>query len=309
MILIVSGEDTYRSRERLQTLISAFKKKFDPNGYNIHTFVGPSLSFDDIQHAVGTVSFLAKKRLVIFEDFFKEKTSEAQKNILSFLTDRNSDEQVVIFYQSGDLPGASRLLGFAKKAKQEKFDALDDRALAAFITKEAKARELTLDRTAHDALISRIGTDLWTMVNVLDQLKAYAGIDTVRASDVSLFTETVIDENIFHFTDALGAKDVTGAVELLEDQLESGAHPLYVISMLVRQFRLLFQVRGGSDNLRALKMHPYVLQKTISQSKKFSDAEIARALSLLHELDMDVKGGMSKDPHTALTRFVVQVTT
>ena len=307
MILIVSGEDTYRSRQRMTTLVTAFKKKFDPNGYNIHSFSGPSVSFDDVQHAVSTVSFLAKKRLVAFEDFFKEKSSEAQKRILNFLTERDSEEQIILFYQSGGLPGASNALGFVKKAKKELFDLLDERELLAFILKEAKTRGVALDRTAQDALVTRIGPDLWTMTNVLDQLKAYAGKETVRASDVMLFTETVVDENIFHFTDALGAKDSTHAIELLEDQFESGAHPLYLVTMLVRQFRLLFQVRGSSD-LRSLKMHPYVLQKTVAQSRQFSDAEIARALSLLHELDRDVKGLMSKDPQTALTHFVVQVT-
>lgn len=291
----------------MTTLVAAFKQKFDPSGYNIHSFSGSSVSFDDVQHAASTVSFLAKKRLVIFEDFFKEKSSEAQKKILAFLTDRDSEDQVILFYQSGAIPGASNSLGFVKKAKKELFDLLDEHALVAFISKEAKARGMDLDRTAQDALVTRIGPDLWTLTNVLSQLKAYCGSETIRASDVMLFTETVVDENIFHFTDALGAKKSTEAIELLEDQLESGAHPLYLVTMLVRQFRLLFQVRGTTDP-GALKMHPYVLQKTIAQSKHFSDAEIAKALALLHELDMNVKGSMSKDPHTALVRFVTQVT-
>jgi len=312
MILIVSGEDTYRSRQRLHTLINAFKKKFDPNGYNVSSFSGGHVSFDEVQSAFGTMSFLASKRMLVFEDFFAPKTSEKQKQILGYLSERDNNDHIIVFWQGGDLPGASSRLKFVQAANTESFEQLEGAQLASWISNEAKVRNITLDQSAGRMLMERVAADLWTMSNVLDQLSAYAQakkVERVTEEMVREFTVTSYDENIFHLTDALAKKNSREALELLYDQLESGSHPLYILTMLVRQFRMLLQLAGpGGESLSAADVgaHPYAVQKARETLHQFTLSEILKAYRMLEEIDRKLKTG-EKDAETLFSRFMISV--
>lgn len=312
MIIIVSGTDTYRSRKRLRTLVDAFKKKFDPNGYNVSRFEGQHVSFDDVQAAFGTMSFLASKRMIVFEDFFSAKTSEKQKQILEYLADRDSDEHIIVFWQGGDLPGASGRLKIMKQVKLEQLQELEEAELVSWLRSEARTRNLQLDMQAGRLLMERVGPDLWSLSNVLDQLASYAQAQkTQDVTDemVRQFTSVAYDENIFHLTDALAQKNVRVALELLFDQLESGGHPLYILTMLVRQFRMLVQLAGpNGPELSAgdIGAHPYAVQKARETLQYFSLSEILRAYRMLEEMDVKLKTG-EKDAETLFSRFIYTV--
>jgi len=311
MILILSGADSYRSRKRLTVLIEAFKKKFDPKGYNISRFIGSNADFGSIQSAFSTMSFLGSKRLVVLEDFFTEKTSQNQKRVLEYLHDRDGDAHVIIFYQSGDLPGASSRLSFIKKAKHELFELLEGSALASWITREAGSRGLEFSMEAKRLFQERINGDLWIGTNVLDQLKALAASrkkGTISIDDVKQFTQISFDDNIFHLTDAIGKKQTQVALELLFDQLQSGSHPLYILTMLARQFRLLLQIvlEDGRATAESIGVHPYAFRNALAQSRYFSLEELRKAYKHLQMLDSDFKRG-EKDAETAFTQFIVSL--
>jgi len=312
MMIIVFGTDTYRSRKRLRALVDAFKKKFDPHGYNVSRFEGQHTSFDDIQVAFGTMSFLASKRMIVFEDFLSAKTSEKQKQIFEYLVTRDSDEHIIVFWQAGNLPGASGRLKIIKQAKLEEFQEFEEPELILWIRTEARARNLALDARAGRLLVERVGPDLWSLSNVLDQLSAYTQAkktSAVTGSMVTQFTSVAYDENIFHLTDALAQKNVRVALELLFDQLESGGHPLYVLTMLVRQFRMLVQLAGpNGSQLSAgdIGAHPYAVQKARETLQFFSLAEILRAYRMLEEIDIKLKTG-EKDAETLFSRFIYTV--
>lgn len=312
MIIIVSGEDGFRSRKRMHALVVAFKKKFDPNGYNVVRFDGPSISFDQVQSAFGTVSFLASKRMMVFENFFNAKTTDKQKQICDYLVERDSDDHIIVFWQLGELPGASSHMKIVKHAKGEQFDALEGSELASWIRSEAATRGLTLESRAGAALMERVGSDLWTMSNVLDQLSAFtkgSGAKAVTEEIAKRFSSTAYDENIFHLTDALAQKNTRVALELLFDQLESGSHPLYILTMLIRQFRMLVQLAGpNGDHLSPADIgaHPFAVQKARETLRDFSLPEILRAYRELETIDAKLKTG-EKDAETLFSRFVYSV--
>jgi DNA polymerase-3 subunit delta len=119
--------------------------------------------------------------------------------------------------------------------------------------------------------MERAGADPWLLANVIDQLASYCGTREATEKDIREFTQNSFDENIFHFTDALGARDTKRALELLFDQLQSGSHPLYILTMLIRQFRLLLAASlhptAGAEEFGA---HPFAFRKAKEESRKFS---------------------------------------
>lgn len=309
MVIMLFGEDTYQSRERLRVLVNAFKEKYDPSGINISRFSGSSVSFDDVQAGFSSVSFLATKRMIVFEDFFSAKSNEAQKNILNYLVERDSGDAVIIFWQSGALPGQSGRVKIAKDAKKEEFILVEGGRLTQWIRNYAKRIGLSLSPEGISLLHERVSSDLWSMKSILDQLQAYTGGERdATAEDVLLFTESVLDENIFHFTDAIAAKEETRALELLVDQLQKGNHPLYLLTMLIRQFRLFLQLSGSVHQTpQSLGVHPYVFQKASASVSSFSPDTLRTAYQQLETIDAQLKHG-EKDALTLFTRFVRVVT-
>lgn len=306
MTILLSGEDTYRSRKRLLQLIAAFKKKFDAGGHNIARFSGSSLTLQVLQGALGTQSLLSKKKMVIIEGLCGAKLTDSTKDVLGYVQTHASDDCIVVLYEQVALPKTTMKHKAFAKATCESFELLEGAALTRHLSQEAKEKGVVLDSAASRALVERIGSDTWMLATTLDQLRAFAKGKTVSESDVAAFTETAFDENIFHFTDALGRKDAQTSLQLMYDQLQLGSHPLYILTMLVRQFRLLLLVSEGGESLGSV--HPYVLQKSQTQARMFTPALLQEAFAELITMDAELKNGF-QDAETLLTRFIVRIAT
>ena len=93
----------------------------------------------------------------------------------------------------------------------------------------------------------------------------------------------------------------TQALKLLEEQYAAGLSEEYLIAMLVRQFKILLQIRDAIDaNLSQaemtsrLKLHPFVVKKGLSQARNFSADNLKRCLNELVGLDFFNKTGRSQ---------------
>jgi DNA polymerase-3 subunit delta len=145
-------------------------------------------------------------------------------------------------------------------------------------------------------------------------LLTYAGPErTVTEQDVQLLVSYAQEANIFHMVDALGKRDTRRAMELTEELLEGGRHPLYLLSMITRQFRILIQVKEllakgtSAEDIRALLgLHPFVQDKITRQAGNFSIEQLEAIFGQLHEVDAAVKSGQIED-ELALSLFVAEV--
>ncbi len=303
MIILISGKDSFRSRQRLKQLIAAFQKKFDPRGYNVARYSGKLLSLAALQGALGTQSLLGSKRMVVIEGLLGTKLAEAAKQVLAYLHDHDTNDCITILYEQVTIPKTTEKNPALKKATHEIFEELEGPALAKFIAALAKEKKIQLNPMASRMLAERVGSDTWMLATTLDQLAAYSKGKPVTEKDVALFTNTSYDENIFHFTDALGKKDMKTALQLLYDQLQLGSHPLYILTMLVRQFRLLLLVSQDAGELPGV--HPFVVQKSRQQARLFRPSVLRQAFRDLIQIDAELKGGF-QDAETLLTRFIIR---
>jgi len=153
----------------------------------------------------------------------------------------------------------------------------------------------------------------------------------ITETDIDLLVKSKIEANIFETIDALASKDKKKALELLHNQLEKGDDPFYIFSMYVYQFRNLLKIAGffaqgaapaggqGSASGRyfqgnakqyeiakTIKLHPFVVQKGIIQSRGFTLAQLKKTYKKLGEMDLQIKTGKI-DITLALDRFVVEI--
>ncbi|MFH1207493.1 MAG: DNA polymerase III subunit delta [Patescibacteria group bacterium] len=320
MIIFLYGADSYRARQRLRFYRDGFKKKYDPSGLNAVRLDGAKLAMEDFGKAVGSAGFLAKKRFITVENLISlNKNKKIQGDIIEYLDSEWADDNVLVFFEEhaparrGRRPGqtahtlADRLL----KERAEEFPLLAGEQLNAWIRAETKTRRGYIETPAILELASLVGSDLWTMSSEIDKLISLKAGQPITADDVRTTVRASFDENIFHLTDALAERDAKRSCALLHDQLQLGSHPLYILTMLVRQFRILLQVReiiGQEPNYYTvasrLKLHPFVAQKAIRDARKFTPEDLKTTYRRLLELDIALKSS----PHDPAVMFDLLIT-
>ena len=97
--------------------------------------------------------------------------------------------------------------------------------------------------------------------------------------------------------DAIGQRRGPVAQRELHKLLE-GSEPLYILSMIVRQYRLLLLAREMLDTRaaeteisKALGLHPFPTGKICAQARKFTLADLEHIYRRLLEYDVEIKTG------------------
>lgn len=327
MIFFLYGDDSYRSRVKLKQIEDKFKKT-DKSRVNFVRIDGEKNLWRNIEKEIIAPPFLHDKKLVIIENFLKKRGQKFDEAVIFLKGEKISDGTVVVFWEDSKPDLRTAIFKFLSQPKQaEKFDFLDAVKLRKWITEAAVEREIKIEPRAVEAIISLVGSDLWQMSGELDKLAAYSGgrkekNNLVTAEDVAIFVKGKFDENIFSLTDALGTKNKKLVFKILNEQIEAGLEEGYIFAMLVRQFRILLQIKelvsgdysflspndpGVKQKISLeLGLHPYVVQKTLYQAKIFSLGELKKIYSKLLVLDMKMKRG-NFNPRAFLDLFMAEV--
>lgn len=318
MIIFLYGEDTYRLREKLNQLKNKFIKEIDPTGGNIFVFDEDNVDSDKLKSSFFTISFLVKKKMVILERIgnFKKKISEEINNWFKKL---DEDKNLILIIwdesiESKPSKNKSDLISQLKKTKYSyEFPLLSDQKLKAWAEEEIEKKGGRINNEALDLLISHVGSDLWQMSQEISKLVSFKNKETINKDDVKLLTKARLDENIFHLVDAVGNKDKKMALRLINEQIESGISPIYLVTMLIRQFKILLQVKDVLENEKnsyniasEFSLHPFVIKKAVSQSQKYTLEELKKIYSQI--LDIDLKSKTTQlDPQVLLNLFVAKL--
>ena len=131
--------------------------------------------------------------------------------------------------------------------------------------------------------------------------------------DVQTLTPAGGEANIFAMVDAVGQRRGPAAQRELRRLLER-AHPQYVLTMIVRQFRLLLLARELLDARapeaeisQALGLKSYPTGKVCQQARSFSLPDLERIYRRLLDYDVDTKTGQM-EAAAALDTLVVALT-
>jgi len=305
MIILIYGDDTYRARKHLKTLTANFKDKHDPQNLNLSRVDGSKATFESLSKEFSSIPFLAKKRMVVVENFLNKKIEDAKEIIEHIL---KVEDSIVVFFEDSDLK-KNEFLKTIKKRKKDVFvynySSLRGYDLKQWVLGETKNLGIQIEPSAVEILIQNIGSDLWQMSNELQKLTAYC-LDKkiIGKADAQLMISNKLEENIFALTDALGNKDGKTSLRLFREMLELDPNKSeYILTMLARQFRILIQTKDfidGSqyatrdDVAKKFKLHPFVATKSVMQVKKFKLDELKQIYAKILEFENKQKTGRIK---------------
>lgn len=320
MIIFLYGEDSYRSRQKINEIIDRYRQKHK-TGFNLRriAFNPPAGrgEFDTFKKAVETQSMFDEKKLIIIENILGQKGGFLEE-ILGYLKRSGivkDKEVVVVFYESNKADKRGALFKFlvGKDISSQEFQVLDQRRLEGWIEKEVARRGGKIDPGATRKIGEDVGGDLWRLSGEIEKMVSFRQECPIRKEDVSLFIKPKINNNIFDTIEALARRDRKSALRLLCRHLDEGENEIYLLTMFIYQFRNLLVVKDLADQGlsyseigKRTKLHPFVVKKSFQQIKNFSADALKAIYRRLAELDMEIKTGKI-EPRAALEMVVLEI--
>ena len=312
MIIFLYGEDTYRSRQKLNEIVTKFRES-DPADMNLATLDMAVTKFADFSKAVTAMPFMGDKRLVVARGLLSSSKKEIQEAVIDLIEENKIfSDNSVIFYEYEKTDKRKKLFKLLNKQKNsQEFKLLADYEIGQWIESEVEKRKSKIESAAVVKLASYIGNDLWRLSNELSKLLMYRNRQEIRSEDVELLVKAKLDENIFNFVDAVSNSNTKLALKLLHDHFEQGQNEQYLLTMIAYQFRNLAQIKPLLDEgmppnqiKSETKLHPFVIQKTSAQARRFSGDKIKKIYDMLVRTDLAMKTGKIEQK-TALDLLVV----
>lgn len=301
MIIFLYGNNSYLRYQRLQTLQEAFKQKFDTAGFSVASISGQSFDINEFRKLTRSAGLFSEKRFVVVDTLWA-LSKDAQEELQEEFAGVNEDTIVCV---TTDMPPRkdNALFKYLLAANTvEEYGDLDGSGLRTFIQNTAKKYNASVDNESMQLLINAHGNDLWSLHNEIHKL-AYYGSQITKET-VTEFADEQLDDNIFHFTDALGTKNSAEASRLLNEQLESGANAQYLLTMIGRHIGTLAKVKQTSGGKGLTTLHSFVLEKARAQAKKFTLPQLLRLQWDILRIDQTIKT-TKHSPAVLLQQWIV----
>jgi len=307
MIIFLYGEDSYRSREKLNEIINHYKETHK-TGLNLRHCDGQDLDFQDFKNELQTMPMFKEKKLLILSNVFSNQEFKEE-----FL--KNSDKlvksnQVVVFYEDKEIDCDDSFFKFLRKqAKTQKFPVFNTQQLRNWLKKEFAKHQTEIEPRALDKLIEFVGNNLWQLSNEVKKLSAFKKAQKIGVKDIKLLVKSKIDTDIFKTIDALGLRRKSQALNLLHQHLEKGDSPSYLLTMINYQFRNILEIKDLLERGQPLtrsKLHPFVIKKSYQQAQRFTLDELKKIYRKIFEVDYNIKTG-KLEPQTALDLFIAEI--
>jgi DNA polymerase-3 subunit delta len=316
MIIFLFGQDTYRSRQKLNEIIESYKK-IHKSGLNLRYVDGEDFNLENIKNESQTVSMFDEKKLIIFKNALANLKNEDKA--LDFIKKLNNSKDIIVVYEEKEADERLSLVKFLKKeGKAQEFELLQGQGLKNWVKNQIEKYGVKIDSAALEMLINYVGNDLWWMKNEIEKLASYKKGKKIEVADIELLVKPKIEPEIFKTIDAIAFNNNAWsgkrqALELLHEHLEKGDHPLYLLSMINFQFRNLLIIKDLMEKnqpfysiLKTAKMHPFVVRKTYEQATKFTLQELKKIYQKIFQVDLSIKTGKT-DPTTALDFLIVSI--
>lgn len=312
MIIFLYGEDTFRSKQKLQEIIEEYKK-VHKNGFNLAIMDCQNAGFENLKRELETVSMFKEKKLIILKGALLN--AEFEKPLLDYKNNLLKDKtDTVVFFEDGKADSRKSFFKFLEKnSKSQEFKLLSSLQLLAFAKKEFGKHGVKIQKEALNQLVIFCGNDLWRLANEIIKLAAFKIRDEnqeIDLADVEQMVNSEIETDIFKTIDAIARKNKKQALGLLHRHLEDGDSVPYLLSMINFQFRNLLLIKdllekGTQYHLIAQKsgIHPFVVRKSYELCEKFALSEIKKIYQRIFQADLNIKTGKT-EPQTALDMLI-----
>lgn len=298
---------------------------------NAITLENDRVNYDEIVNACESLPFVSDKKLVhIKNPYFIKKQEKAEAevsaddvssvgagangkkgasskdNVVEYLTNYldNLPTDTILLISSDDESGPSgKLLAKIKGSGA----ILEYKSLkGAELNNHVKERfkELGKHISASDIVYFLAATlNNFEMVDKeIEKLCVYAAEeDTVTRKHIDDIVHKGMENNIFKMVDSISMKNADTAISILDTLLFQKEEPLKILSMIIRQYRILYliqimmlQMKSAEEMKTSLKtrkinLMDFMIANYMKQASKYDSNSLKRALELCYDADTNIK--------------------
>jgi len=294
--------DSWRTRVRRRA-----ETERGPGGLEL--FDGRSDPADEVAASLAALTFDTGTRYLLVDDAGGWKAAQLEP-LEQALAQPTEGTVLVLIVRGKPL---KQLLKLVEKAGGEVREEAAPKTweLPRWTTDRAREAGLQLDGEAAKALVALAGPGQQRIARELEKLAlAVHPSASATAADVERFSAGDAAPQVYDLADALVAGDLRAALALAEELDSHGERPARLMFPIVRRLRevhtaaaLLERGMPEQKAAAALKAPPWLAKKTVARAKKADRALLERALCVLAELEVELRGGGERplDEDTAFT--------
>jgi DNA polymerase-3 subunit delta len=294
----VRGDDPSLVAQAAHLLADRLVGERDPS-LVVEEYGGPSVDRLDVGavlDACTTPPFLVDRRVVVVREAGQLTAADASR-LVAYLEHPLESTTLVLVAGGGALPPS---LSKAAAGAGEVVDTSvgTGRARSQWLAVHLREGPVRLDGPAAARLGEHLGEDMGRLAGLLDTLAAaYGEGATVGLDELEPFLGEAGSVAPWELTDAIDAGDTRGSLSVLRRMLAAGGSPpLVVLAGLHRHYRQLLRLDGSgaasadqAAELLGLRSS-FPAGKALAVSRRMSTSSIARAIRLLAQADLDVRG-------------------
>ncbi len=200
------------------------------------------------------------------------------------------------------------------RAVVKTFPLLKSDKLRQWVQRRVKEEGGSISPQAVDLLTRFVGGDLWIMASEINKLVLFAAERRIEAEDVEAIVSYAQQTSVFAMVDAVVEFKAEMAQRLLQQLLQRGAAPAYLLAMLSRQVRMIVRARelkkqrkSGVEIQNKLGLRQeFALRRTLEQAGRYSLPRLKQVYHRLLEADLSIKTG-KYDAELALDILVAEL--
>jgi DNA polymerase-3 subunit delta len=314
-VYLVRGEDPSLVAQAAHALTGRLVGDGDPS-LVVEEFGGPATDQFDVGAVIDactTPPFLVERRVVVVREAGQLVAADA-KRLVAYLDDPLDTTALVLVGGGGTVPAA---LAKVVAARGEVVETAvgTGRARSQWLADHLRGAPVRLDAGATARLSEHLGGDLGRLEGLLATLaSAYGSGATVTVDELAPFLGEAGSLAPWDLTDAVDAGDTARALSVLQRMLAGGdSHPLVVMTVLTRHYRQLLRLDGSgvhsADEAASVLglRSSFPARKALEQSNRLGSTAIARAVRLLADADLDIRGTTALTGETVLEVLVARL--
>lgn len=302
MVKLIISEPSLLLKSKLNEYTYAVIDEKDDFNYCVFDFEETPL--DEIIDALQTPCFSSEKKIVICKNpyFIKDEKVKLPftndlKKLDEYLKDPNPDSELIVVCPKKYFTNKSKFVNNINKIGEvENLLFEDESDFNNYGNLLIKKANINIDLNATTILFERCAGDVCKLEREIAKLALYQ--DKIDSDIIKKMVSRPLEDDVFELSNALLAKNSKRVMKIYNDLKLLKMEPIYLISLLANQFRLLLQVsilkkegKKDEDIASILDVHPYRVKMANKHSMNYSLNSVKKILIDLATLDAKIKTG------------------
>jgi len=302
MYKLYIGNETYLSFTEAKKFVKTLR---DESQFEYISMDAEKIKAGDLIDILSSNSLFNTQRVIFLKRVYRNKERESIITFLLEYLDSNSTDYIVLWEDQKVSSVTKYVKFFKQKNLLEEYTKLNKRTFASWAKGILNSENININNNALDLLIQYSNYDTERFENSIKKLKLLDN-DSISEEDIRELYPNTLEEDIWKLLDEINSENGQPLL-ILENLFKQEVDPNYIISMIVRNIRLItmakYMIEKGSsysEIASVLKIPPFTVGPIVSSANRYTSEKIKTVYEKLSSLDYEIKVGRI-EPKLGLT--------